>query len=131
MNRTRVLLAEDHADVAEQLRGVLASEFEVVGTVGDGQCLVEAADTLNPDVIVTDIAMPGLDGIAAARVIRERHPDARIVLVTVHDDRALVQQGFAVGVLGYVLKLAAGDDLLPAVHAAVAGKRFVSQGVVS
>jgi DNA-binding NarL/FixJ family response regulator len=129
MKRVRVLLAEDHAGVAEQLRGVLELEFEVVAIVGDGPGLVAAAEALRPDVIVTDIAMPGLDGIAAARAIRRADPGARIVFVTVHNDPALVRRGLAAGALGYVLKLAAGDDLLPAVHAVAQGQRYVSQGV--
>src|SRR5262245_5917190 len=108
MNRARVLLADDHAAVAEQLRGVLEPEFEVVATVGDGRALVEAAEALRPDVIVADVAMPVLGGIAAARAIRRQRPDARIVLVTIHGEAELVQQGLAAGALGYVLKLSAG-----------------------
>jgi DNA-binding NarL/FixJ family response regulator len=129
MTRPRVLLADDHAAVADQLRGVLEPEFEVVATVGDGDALVAAADALRPDVIVADVAMPGRDGIAAARAILRRDPDARIVLVTVHNDPALVRQGLAAGALGYVLKLAAGEELVPAVRAALRGQRHVSQGV--
>jgi len=69
MTRARLLLADDHAAVAEQLRGVLEPEFEVAATVGDGRALVEAADAIRPDVIVTDVGMPCLDGIAAALMI--------------------------------------------------------------
>jgi DNA-binding NarL/FixJ family response regulator len=129
MNRARVLLADDHAAVAEQLRGVLEPEFEIVATVGDGRALVEAAEALRPDVIVADIAMPVLDGIAAARAIRRQRPDARIVLVTIHGEAELVQQGLAAGALGYVLKLSAGEELVAAVRAALRGQRHVSPGV--
>jgi DNA-binding NarL/FixJ family response regulator len=87
----------------------------------DGYGLVAAADTLTPDVIITDIAMPGLDGMAAAGAILGRNPRARIVLVTVHNDTAMVQQALATGVLGYVLKLTAGEELVPATHAALDG----------
>ncbi|MCI0457120.1 MAG: response regulator transcription factor [Gemmataceae bacterium] len=128
MGRPRVLLADDHPQVAEQLRAVLEAEFDVVATVGDGQALIDAAAELGPDVIVTDIAMPILDGVAAARALRQRNPDARIVFVTVHNDPALVQQGLAAGALGYVLKLTAGDDLIPAVRAALRGERHVALG---
>ena len=128
MGRPRVLLADDHAQVAEQLRSVLEGEFEVVAIVGDGQALLDSAAALCPDVIVTDVAMPVLDGISAARALRERNPDARIVFVTVHNDPALVQQGLAAGALGYVLKLTAGDDLIPAVRAALRGERHVALG---
>jgi DNA-binding NarL/FixJ family response regulator len=122
----RVLLADDHPAVAEDLRAVLDAEFDVIATVGDGYGLVAAADTLTPDVIVTDIAMPGLDGIAAAGEILQRNPRARIVFVTVHNDAELVEKAFATGVLGYVLKLTAGDELVPATHAALRGERYVS-----
>ena len=92
----------------------------------DGNALVAAAEALTPDVIVTDIAMPGLEGIAAASEILRRNRAARIVFVTVHDDSEMVKKGLAIGALGYVLKLAAGEDLVPAIHAALRGQRHVS-----
>jgi len=124
--RARVLLADDHPGNTDLLCRLLQSEFEVVGLVQDGNALVAAAERLSPDVIVTDISMPGLDGIAAASVILGRNPAARIVFVTVHRDRALMERGLATGAMGYVLKLAAGDELLPAVRAALRGDRQVS-----
>jgi DNA-binding NarL/FixJ family response regulator len=124
--RARVLLADDHPAVAENLRSTLEPEFDVVATVDDGYGLVAAAQTLTPDVIVTDISMPGLDGMAAAGEILQSNPCARIVLVTVHNDVAVVQKAFAIGVLGYVLKLTAGDELVPATHAALRGEPYVS-----
>ena len=128
MARARVLLADDHADNTDLLCRLLTPEFDVVASVQDGITLVDAAETLSPDVIVTDISMPGLDGIAASMVILRRNPAARIVLVTVHRDRILMERGLAAGALGYVLKLDAGDDLLPAVRAALRGERHVSRG---
>jgi DNA-binding NarL/FixJ family response regulator len=126
MNRPRVLLAEDHAETAERLRKLLRADFEVIEWVEDGRALVAAAERLSPDVIVTDIAMPDLDGIEAARVIRDHDANARIVLVTVHAESMLVEAGLAAGALGYVLKDTAGDDLVTAVHAALRGQRYVS-----
>jgi DNA-binding NarL/FixJ family response regulator len=127
MTRARVLLADDHAENTDLLCRLLQPEFEVIASVRDGQALVNAAEALSPDVIVTDISMPGLDGIAAAVVILRRNPAARIVFVTVHRDVLLMERGLATGALGYVLKLAAGDDLLPAVRAALRGERHVSR----
>jgi DNA-binding NarL/FixJ family response regulator len=124
--RTRVLVADDHLAVAEGLRAVLEPEFDVIAIVGDGHALVAAATTLSPDVIVTDIAMPGLDGLAAAGEILQRHPRARIVFVTIHNDAELVQKGLAIGALGYVLKLTAGEELVPAIYAALRGMQHVS-----
>lgn len=124
--RARVLLADDHPAVVKELRAVLEPEFEVVATVGDGCALLAAAEALAPDVIVTDIAMPNLDGIAAASEILRRNPATRIVFVTVHEDAEMIKKGLAIGVLGYVLKLSAGEDLVPAIHAALRGEHHVS-----
>ena len=129
MRRPRVLLADDHAETARQLRELLESQFDVVALVGDGRALVSSAARLSPDAIVADISMPGLDGIEASVLIRRSDPDARIVLVTVHSEPALVARGEAAGALGYVLKDAAGDELVPAVRAALDGERFVSSAL--
>ena len=125
-----VLLADDHTETAEQLRELLQPHFDVVALVEDGRALVSAAARLSPDVIVTDISMPGLDGIDAAALIRRRDPEARIVLVTVHCRAASwCERGLAAGALGYVLKDAAGDELVAAVHAALGGHRYVSRAL--
>jgi DNA-binding NarL/FixJ family response regulator len=121
-----VILADDHPGTARQLRELLEPEFDVVALVEDGRALVSSAARLSPDAIVADISMPGLDGIEASVLIRRSDPDARIVLVTVHSEPVLVQRGLAAGALGYVLKDAAGDELVAAVQAALAGQRFVS-----
>jgi DNA-binding NarL/FixJ family response regulator len=126
MTRMRVLLADDHAPVAAHLRAVLEPEFDVVATVGDGGALVQAAESLDPDVIVTDISMPVLDGMEAAGEILRKNPGARIVFLTVHNDPALVRRGLTIGGVGYVLKLTAGDELVPAIHAALQGDCYVS-----
>jgi DNA-binding NarL/FixJ family response regulator len=129
--RARVLLADDHPEVIEYLRAVVEREFEVVATVGDGNALIAAAERLAPDVIVTDIAMPGLNGITAATEILRRNPAARIVVVTVYNRSVLVQKGLATGALGYVLKLRAGDDLVPAIHAVLRGEHHLSPTVAA
>jgi DNA-binding NarL/FixJ family response regulator len=125
VSRARVLLAEDHAAVADELRRILAPEYDVVATVSDGLALLSAADSLVPDVIVSDITMPGLDGITATRELLRRHPDARVVLVTVHNDPAVVASGREAGALGYVLKLVADTELVPAVDAALRGEHHL------
>lgn len=126
MTRTRVLLADDHKANAALLRRLLQTEFDVIASVEDGQALIQAAEALSPDVIVTDIAMPVLDGIAASAEILRRNPEARIVFVTVHRDPVLAARGLATGALGYVLKVAAGDELVPALRAALRGERHIS-----
>jgi DNA-binding NarL/FixJ family response regulator len=129
MCRPRVLLADDHLETAELLRNLLQPEFDVIAQVHDGRMLVRAAECLSPDAIISDISMPGLDGIAAATVILFKNPAARIIFVTVHGDPILVERGLATGALGYVLKVAAGDDLIPAVRAALRGERHVSRAL--
>ncbi len=145
MYRPRVLLAEDHAETAERLRKLLRVEFDVIAWVEDGRALVDATERLSPDVIVADVAMPGaefshdvivadismpiLDGIDAIALILRGDPGARIVLVTVHDEPILVDRGLTAGALGYVLKDSAGDDLVPAIRAALAGRRYVSRAL--
>src|SRR5262245_39286813 len=105
MTRARVLLADDHADVADLLRSILETEFDVVAIVTDGTELVAAARVLAPDVIVSDIAMPGMNGIEATKEILQRTPDARVVLITSHDETGVRRRALAIGALGYVPKL--------------------------
>ena len=121
-----MLLADDHTATLGQLRTLLQPHFEVIAVVEDGNALVSSAARLSPDVIVADISMPILDGIDAAALILRSVPGARIVLVTVHDEPILVDRGLAAGALGYVLKETAGDELVPAIRAALEGRRYVS-----
>ena len=130
MNRPTIILAEDHPHVAEQLRRLLGSAFDVVAVVGHGEALVKAALRLKPDIVVTDISMPGMDGIKAAQEILLHQPSVGVVFVTVHDDRALARKALAVG-LGYVLKTSAGEELVDAVNAALDSRPFVSASLGS
>jgi DNA-binding NarL/FixJ family response regulator len=127
MSRRRVLLADDHAPTMRLWRTLIEPEFEVVAAVGDGASLVEAVARLAPDVIVSDIVMPGMSGITAAETILQRHPASRIVFATVHADHAMLRAALAVGAFGYVLKVRAGDDLVPAIRAALRGELHISK----
>jgi DNA-binding NarL/FixJ family response regulator len=127
MSHPRLLLAEDHPPTAALLTELLRPEFDVVSQVGNGLALIEAAEWLSPDVIVSDISMPGIDGIAATSAILRKNAAARIILVTVHADPLLAERGLAAGALGYVLKHLAGEELVLAVHAALRGERHVSE----
>ena len=126
MNRPRVLLAEDHRGIAEELRKLLETEFDVVATVADGHALLRAADDAQADVIVTDIVMPGHDGIAATVALCTRRPGTRVVIITVRDEPKLAELSYAAGALAFVSKHRAGDELVPAVRAALRGERYVS-----
>ena len=121
----RILLADDHRYFLELIRGLLEPTFEVVGCVEDGESLVEAAGKLQPNVIVTDISMPKLDGLAAARRLVESG-SSKIVFLTVHADPDFVQAALKTGALAYVLKLRIRTDLLVAIGEALAGRIFVS-----
>jgi DNA-binding NarL/FixJ family response regulator len=105
---------------------VLAGEYLVVGSVGDGRELLAEAERLHPDVIVLDITMPRLDGIEAARQLRRSQRPARLVFLTVHEDADFAQAALDAGGLGYVVKARLATDLLPAIRAALADRRFIS-----
>ena len=126
MQRMRVLLADDHAGVLGVVRGLLESDFDVVGTVDNGESLFDAAMKLQPDVIVTDISMPKLSGIDAVNRLRESGCSSNVVFLTVHNDPDIVRIVLNSGALGYVLKNSIGTDLLLAIQEAMAGCVFVS-----
>src|SRR5262245_60218920 len=126
VSRPRLLLADDHLETVELLRKLLQPEFEVIGHVTDGRTLVRHASRLAPDCIVSDISMPEIDGITAAAEILRHNPAARVVFVSMYGDPMLVARGLQTGALGFVLKLSAGDDLVPAIRAALRGERHVS-----
>jgi DNA-binding NarL/FixJ family response regulator len=123
--RPTIVLAEDHSTVAEQLRLLLEEYFDVLAVVSHGEALVQMSQRLNPDVVVTDISMPGMDGLQAARELLTQQPTLGIVFITVHDDVALARKALTIG-HGYVLKRKAGEELIDAVNAALLGEYFVS-----
>ena len=124
--RPRVLLADDHPAVLALTGAVLADEYLVVGRVGDGYELLAEAERLHPDVIVLDITMPRLDGIEAARQLRRSNRPARLVFLTVHEDADYARAALDAGGLGYVVKTRLASDLVPAIRAALADRRFIS-----
>lgn len=126
MGKVRILLADDHLSVLDVVASVLEPTFEIVGRVADGQALVEAAAKLQPDVILTDISMPVLNGIDATRRLKESDSKSRVVFLTVHKDPDFIQACFEAGALGYVFKPRMVTDLLRAVQEAFVGRGFVS-----
>ncbi len=111
-SRPRVLLAEDHPDVAKAVCRVLALDCEVVGAVADGIALLAAAQRLEPDVIVVDLNLPGMNGLEACRQIRQRHPNTKVIIFTAMNDQDVRQRAFEVGASAFVSKMSAGGDLL-------------------
>ncbi|MCX4244770.1 response regulator [Paraliomyxa miuraensis] len=131
MKRARILLADDHRVFLEALRSLLEPRFDVVGTVTDGKALVQAALHLEPDVVVSDVSMPGGDGLEAARRLLELVPGVGVVLLTVSDDPALAALAMRMGVRGYVLKTDASTGLVAAIDAALVGDKHISHTLVS
>jgi DNA-binding NarL/FixJ family response regulator len=127
--RRRVLVADDHAAMLDTLVRMLSREFDVVAAVRDGMAAVTEAEQLDPDLLVLDIAMPGLSGIAAAARLKERGSTAKVVFVTNMRDREFVQESLALGDVGFVIKDRLVADLLPAIHRVLAGDIFVSPSV--
>jgi DNA-binding NarL/FixJ family response regulator len=128
-SRPRVLVADDHRAMLDSLVRLLASEFEVVATVTDGLSAVASATRLEPDLLVLDIAMPGLNGIAAASQLKQRGSTAKVVFVTNLHEREFVQESLALGDVGFVAKDRLVADLLPAIRTVLGGHSFVSPSV--
>jgi len=124
--RARVLVADDHQPVLDRVVKTLAREFCVVAAVGDGEQLVAAEAALEPDVLVIDVCMPRMNGLEAAAVIRRRGSQVPVVYLTACEEAETIEAAWETGALGYVIKGALATDLLPAVRAALEGRRFVS-----
>jgi len=130
MKRWKTLLADDHDIVLTGLRMVLDQpDFDIVGAVKDGQALVDVARELLPDVIITDVTMPLLSGIDAARQIRHRNPVVKIVFFTMHSEFGYAFEALALGGCGYVLKSSGADELPLAIREVLAGCTYVAQPI--
>lgn len=119
MARIRILIADDHALVREGVRALLTlcEDFEVVGEAADGQQAIEICRRLQPDIVLMDVAMPGLGGLEATLAIKGERPETRILVLTQYADREYVSRFLKAGASGYVLKRAAGSDLNAAIRA--------------
>lgn len=126
MPRATVLLADDHAIVAEGVASILRAEFSLVGTVATGAELLEAAQRLRPDVIVTDFSMPGMTGLDALRRLKDDGGTAKVIFLTMHADPELAVEVLRAGATGFVVKRAAGKELITAIHTALGGRRYVT-----
>jgi DNA-binding NarL/FixJ family response regulator len=129
INRSRILIADDHNLVAELCRNLLETEFHVVGTVSDGRALVRAALELKPDVIIIDIAMPILNGLDAGRQVKTMLPDVKLVYLTMNSDVDVAAEAFACGASGYLLKTCAVAEMVVAVRDVLRGKTYLSKAL--
>ncbi|PTY05771.1 DNA-binding response regulator [Opitutaceae bacterium EW11] len=131
MKRARIVLADDHRILLDGLKTVLSEEFDLVGTAMSGTELVQLARRLRPDAVVTDIGMPEVSGVDATRLLLREGLPAKFVVLTMRGDLNAVLEAFRAGASGYVIKNAAGTELVLAVREALAGRVFISPYVAN
>jgi DNA-binding NarL/FixJ family response regulator len=131
MGNIRVLLAEDHTIVRKGLRSLLEDEegIEVIGEAEDGREAIKLAEKLHPDIVVMDIAMPGLNGLEATRQLRKLHPEIKILILSVYANEEYVFQTLQAGAEGYLVKKAAPSELILAIKAVHQGNSFLSPSI--
>lgn len=134
MKRARVLVADDHRMLREMFAQILEPHCDVVGQAADGREVLEAAERLQPDIVVLDIGMPLLNGLDVARQIKRRQPDIKVIFLTASEDRDLAAEAFRIGASGYLLKNSTASELMTAVKESMAGRSYVTpqstQGLV-
>jgi len=126
MNCPRVLLADDHQIIIDGLCSLLRDQVQLVGTVRDGRALLDAARELHPDLVITDISMPLLNGLDAVKQLRKQPLPPRRIVLTMHPDTHLAAEAFRAGAAGYLLKHSAGDELIQAIQEVMAGRAYLT-----
>ena len=129
MNKTRVLLAEDHVLVSEGLTKLLEKDFILVGSVTDGRALVQAVKVHTPDIAVVDISLPLLNGLEAAKQIKKCEPQTKLIFLTMHAEESYVKEAFQAGGSGYILKQSATAELVFAIKEVSQGRTYVSPSI--
>jgi DNA-binding NarL/FixJ family response regulator len=129
MSRTSLLLADDHGILLDGLVPILQRDFEVVGVAKDGHKMVEVAKSKRPDVVVTDISMPGLNGLDAVRMLRKELCTTKFVFMTMYADLPLAEEAFRVGASGFVLKTCNTDEVVKAIRSVAAGQSYVTPSI--
>ena len=129
--RQTIVIAEDYTILREGLRALLSSnpDFEVVAEAGDGQEAINLVEKLKPDLVLTDLSMPRMNGMEAIREIRRRIPETKIVVLTIHKTEEYILAVLKAGADGYVLKDATHDELIMAIKNVLSGKRYLSPGI--
>ena len=131
MPEIRVLIVDDHAILREGIRSLLHYETEilVVGEASDGAEALKLIGALRPDVVLMDIAMPGMGGLEATRLVRQKYPQTRVLVLSQHDERQYVVPLLQAGASGYLVKRALGEDLITAIRKVYAGEAFLDPSV--
>lgn len=131
MTAARILLADDHALMLEGIRAVIAPHYKIVGAVADGRALMEAALRLKPELVILDVTMPKLNGIDAAIQLKKLLPETKLLFVTMHVNSAYLEAALNTGATGYVIKTAAGEELLDAIKSVLEGRIYVTASLSS
>lgn len=133
MPKTRILIADDHTLVREGISALLKfyDDIEVVGQASDGKEAIDKVNELNPDVVLMDIAMPGLGGLEATLEIKKRHPNLKILVLTQYGDKEYVNRFLKAGVSGYILKKAVGTELISAIRAVIKGELYLYSSIAT
>jgi DNA-binding NarL/FixJ family response regulator len=126
MKRIRIVLADDHQIMLDALVRLLGQDFEVVGAARDAGAMLEMAARLQPEIVILDVSMPQLNGIEAARMLREQTNPPKILFLSMYADLPLLQEAFAAGASGYVLKSGGVDELLKAIQCVSQGRSYVT-----
>jgi DNA-binding NarL/FixJ family response regulator len=129
VDKVKILLADDHRIVLEGLKNLLEADYDVVGMAEDGQSLVKEALRLRPDVIITDITMPSLNGIDAVLQIRRKGLNPKVIFLTMHNDAMYAKEVLDTGASGFVLKHSASSELITAVQEALQGNTYISAAI--
>ena len=127
----RILIADDHGLMRAGLRAVLEDEatYEVVGEASTGEEVLQLVDKLVPDIVLMDIGMPGIDGIEATRHLKKVQPNVQVLILTVYEDEALLREAIRAGASGYIVKRAAGDELISAIQAVSRGYMYIHPSI--
>jgi DNA-binding NarL/FixJ family response regulator len=129
----RILITDDHAIVRTGLRTLLQSEpsLELVGEASGGYEAIDLVAETSPDILLLDLSMPDLDGIAVTKKLKPKYPELRILILTIHEDKALVREAIKAGASGYILKRAAESELVSAINVLMRGDMYVDHALLS
>jgi DNA-binding NarL/FixJ family response regulator len=128
--KKRILLADDQQEILNAVERILKDEFDVVGAVNSGERAIDAATRLAPDILLLDISMPVMNGLEVALHLKDSGSKAKVIFLTVNEDRAIVELALSLGALGYVLKKRLVSDLVPAIREAMENRVFVSSTMI-
>ena len=131
MMKIKIFLADDHSVLRDGLRALLesAGDMEVVGEASDGREALKGIETLHPDIAVLDISMPEMGGVEAAEIVHDRHPEVKVIMLSMISDAETIYRALRAGASGYLLKTSAGREVVVAVRAVHAGKRYLSDKI--